>query len=245
MFEQSLLGNSNTKARLTFFCSAALQAIVVGIGVLTSILFSSPLASRQLISRAISVWSPPSAPDKTVVKASRAATRPRFDGTRLMQPAVLPRHIAVIEDAPGPIAAPDVTTTAGIYGGFGIGPMPEIVPKPTSTTLTPPAARRPEPPPAQPPVPVGGHVQQSKLVYSPVPQYPPLAKQHRISGVVRLQAIISRDGSIDHLKVIGGHPLLISAALEAVARWRYNPTLLNGEPVEVVTEIEVHFALTP
>jgi periplasmic protein TonB len=76
-----------------------------------------------------------------------------------------------------------------------------------------------------------------------VPGYPPLARAARIQGIVHLQAVISADGTIQHLTLIAGHPLLIEAAMEAVARWRYRPTLLNGEPVEVVTDIVVNFTL--
>ena len=77
----------------------------------------------------------------------------------------------------------------------------------------------------------------------PRPIYPPLAKQARIQGVVRLNAIIGKDGTIQNLTVASGHPLLVPAALEAVKQWVYKPTLLNGEPVEVVTSDrrEFHF----
>ena len=76
------------------------------------------------------------------------------------------------------------------------------------------------------------------------PVYPPLAKQARIQGVVLLEAVISKDGAIDNLRVISGHPLLTQAAIDAVKQWRYKPTLLNGEPVEVVTTITVNFAFS-
>jgi protein TonB len=71
-----------------------------------------------------------------------------------------------------------------------------------------------------------------------------LAKQARIQGVVLLEAVISKDGAIDNLRVISGHPLLTQAAIDAVKQWRYKPTLLNGEPVEVVTTITVNFAFS-
>jgi protein TonB len=74
--------------------------------------------------------------------------------------------------------------------------------------------------------------------------YPPLAKQARIQGVVKLNAVISKEGNIEQLTVVSGHPLLIPSALEAVKKWRYKPTLLNGEPVEVITQIDVNFTLT-
>ena len=91
---------------------------------------------------------------------------------------------------------------------------------------------------------VGGNVQQSKLTQQPRPAYPPLAKQARISGVVKLAVVIARDGSMQDIKVISGHPLLVPAALDAVRNWVYQPTLLNGQPVEVATQIDVNFTLS-
>jgi protein TonB len=73
--------------------------------------------------------------------------------------------------------------------------------------------------------------------------YPPLARQARIAGAVHLAALISADGRIRNLQVISGHPMLTQAALQAVSEWTYKPTLLNGEPVEVLTEITVNFTL--
>jgi len=88
---------------------------------------------------------------------------------------------------------------------------------------------------------VDEQVEAEKLISSAPPEYPPLAKMARIQGTVRLAATISKDGTIQNLKVIAGHPLLVKAALESVQRWRYEPTLLNGQPVEVVTTIAVPF----
>jgi protein TonB len=86
-------------------------------------------------------------------------------------------------------------------------------------------------------------VQAAKLVYGPKPVYPPLAKAARVQGTVRIQAIISADGSIHSLQVMSGPPLLINAARDAVSQWRYQATLLNGKAVEVATEIDVIFTL--
>ena len=91
---------------------------------------------------------------------------------------------------------------------------------------------------------IGGNVQQAKLVAQPKPVYPPLAKQARISGVVHLSALIGKEGNIVNLAVISGHPLLIPSALEAVQQWVYQKTLLNGEPVEVMTQIDVNYTLS-
>jgi TonB family protein len=90
---------------------------------------------------------------------------------------------------------------------------------------------------------VGGNAQSVKLVQQPRPVYPPLAKQARISGVVKFSVIIAKDGTVADIKVISGHPLLIPAALDSVRNWVYQPTLLNGTPVEVQTQIDVNFTL--
>jgi protein TonB len=83
----------------------------------------------------------------------------------------------------------------------------------------------------------------AKLVKQVIPAYPPLARSARISGVVHLLGIIGKDGTIRNLQLIDGHPLLARAALDAVSRWIYKPTLLSGEPVEVICPIDVTFTL--
>jgi periplasmic protein TonB len=87
-------------------------------------------------------------------------------------------------------------------------------------------------------------VQAAKLITQVNPLYPVLARQARVAGTVRLMAIIGRDGAIRNLQVMSGHPLLMPAAVEAVKLWRYQPTLLNGGPVEVITQIDVNFTLS-
>ena len=95
------------------------------------------------------------------------------------------------------------------------------------------------------PLKVSEGVEQAQLISRIEPRYPPLALQIKKEGTVILHAIISRDGSITALDVLSGHPLLVKAALDAVRQWRYRPTLLNGEPVEVETTITVIFRLQP
>jgi protein TonB len=86
-------------------------------------------------------------------------------------------------------------------------------------------------------------VLEAQLIARIEPQYPFLALQTKTQGTVRLHAIINREGRITSLDVLSGHPFLVRAALEAVREWRYRPTLLNGEPVEVETSITVIFRL--
>jgi protein TonB len=85
----------------------------------------------------------------------------------------------------------------------------------------------------------------AKLLRKVIPVYPPLARSARIAGVVHLIGTIARDGTIQHLQLVSGHPLLARAAMEAVQQWVYKPTLLNGNPVEVIAPIEVNFTLAP
>ena len=103
----------------------------------------------------------------------------------------------------------------------------------------------PPPPPPRPPsrIRIGADVQQQKLINQPPPVYPALARQAGIQGTVQLQAIIAKDGTVANLTVVSGHPMLVPAALDAVRQWRYQTTLLNGNPVEVETTVNVNFAL--
>ena len=94
------------------------------------------------------------------------------------------------------------------------------------------------------PLRLGGNVMEAKILRRVMPVYPQLAKNARVSGKVHLMSIIAKDGTIQKLEVIDGHPLLIGAAMAAVKQWIYRPTLLNGEPVDVIAPIEVNFTLT-
>ena len=129
----------------------------------------------------------------------------------------------------------------GVPGGAGGGVLGGII-----GGL--PAAPPPPPPPPKPkdtaPIRVGGNVQAANLIKQPQPVYPPLAKAARVQGTVKFEAKISTDGTIRDLKLISGPPLLVQAAMHAVKQWVYKPTLLNGEPVEVLTTIDVNFTLS-
>jgi TonB family protein len=102
----------------------------------------------------------------------------------------------------------------------------------------------PAEPVAPPRIRVGGNVQAVKLIEQPYPMYPKEAKEARIQGTVSLAAIIGKDGHVQNLTVITGHPLLVPAALQAVNQWVYEPTYLNGEPTAVETQIDVNFTLS-
>jgi protein TonB len=127
----------------------------------------------------------------------------------------------------------------GSVGGLGglMGGLPAAAPPPK------PVAPPPPPKPLGPQK-VGGNVQASKIITQVKPVYPPLAKMARQQGTVKLEAMISKEGNIENLTVISGPPLLIPAAIEAVKQWKYKPTILNEEAVEVQTTIDVNFSLS-
>jgi TonB family protein len=100
------------------------------------------------------------------------------------------------------------------------------------------------PPSGEPRIRVGGNVQARKLVEQQAPEYPPLARRARIQGTVRFKVLINKEGRVAEIQLVSGHPLLVPAAVAAVKRWTYQPTLLNGRPVEVVTQVDVPFRLT-
>lgn len=101
----------------------------------------------------------------------------------------------------------------------------------------------PPPPRPKPPLPVSQGVTEGLRIREIAPVYPKLAQVAGIQGEVQLSAVIGRDGQIERLQVLSGHPMLVRAALEAVRQWRYRPYYLNGEPVEVATQITVKFVL--
>jgi protein TonB len=179
---------------------------------------------------------PPPAPAQIVHVKPQAHL---MDAGKLMAPKVIPKEVKIIKED----AEPDMSSvgmTGGVPGGVAGGSMGGVL----GGVIGGMGGAPPPPKPHQTgPIKVGGNVQAARILNRVQPQYPPLARQTRISGTVRLHAIISKDGSIQQLEVISGHPLLQQAALDAVRQWRYQPTLLNGEPVEVDTTIDVIFSL--
>jgi TonB family protein len=123
---------------------------------------------------------------------------------------------------------------------------PAATPRAQRQAVTPRAgirAAEPLPTPAAARIYVPGEVQQAKLISAPRRPYPPLAAQANVQGTVRLQAVIGKDGSVADLEAVSGHPLLLQTALDSVRQWRYQPTLRDGEPVEVATTIDLSFRL--
>jgi protein TonB len=169
----------------------------------------------------------------------------QFDAGKLMAPKSIPKDIANIkeEELPPPSSSGVVGgVVGGIPGGAAGGVLGGVLGGIPTAAPPPPPVKEKAATPSR--IRVGGNVQQANLIRKVTPLYPPLAKQARIQGVVRFTAIIGKDGTIQNLQLVSGHPLLVEAAKQAVSQWQYKPTLLNGDPVEVVTTIEVNFTLS-
>jgi protein TonB len=162
------------------------------------------------------------------------------DPNILTAPESIPSKILYVEDAPRPAEG-----LLPAIGNDNIGSVArDVLSRHSDTELPPSPPPLPPPPPAKAdPIRVSAGAQQAELVHQVNPTYPPLARQAHVQGVVVLEATISREGTIEGLRVVAGHPLLTPAAVDAVKQWKYLPTLLNGEPVEVITTVTVTFSL--
>ncbi len=248
MFEQSLLDTGKTKTPWTVAVSFAIQALLLGVMVIIPLLNYYELPATELMTFLVAPPPPPPPPPPPAAAVIQKVIPREFDTGKLVQPTEIPDEIAIIkeEDMPPPAA-----TIAGVVGGVPGGTIggalggviggiisnqPLVAPPP------PPPVKKKKATPKR--IRVGGSVQKARLAKRVAPRYPPLARQARIHGTVKLTAIIARDGSVEKLEVGSGHPLLVPSAIEAVRQWRYKPTLLNGVAVEVVTQIDVIFKLT-
>jgi protein TonB len=181
---------------------------------------------------------PPPAQAAADVPAVTPARHPSElnDGT-LMMPRRIPRIIALVNEQPNDTGVSTPTSDGVPYGVPGVTGNKAI----TELLRSAPAAA---PKPAvQQKVPVSSGVAQGMLIRQVKPQYPPLARQARIQGTVVLQAVMGKDGTVQELRVVSGHPMLTAAAIDAVRQWLYRPYSLNGEAVAVDTQINVNFTL--
>lgn len=251
MFEQTFVGTGKTKKGWTVILSFSIQIILVGVLVLIPLIYTDTLPKATLTSFLVAPPPPPPPPPPPQaappVKVVKVVPR-QFDAGRLMAPKQIPKDIAMIkeEELPPPSASVGVVggVPGGVPGGTAGGVLGSVI---SAGNVAPP----PPPPPKEAPkvappqrIRVGGNVQAANLIRKITPVYPPLARQARVQGTVRFTAIIGKDGTIQNLKMETGHPLLVAAATEAVKQWLYRPTLLNGEAVEVVTQIDVNFTLS-
>jgi periplasmic protein TonB len=236
MFEHSLMESGKTNpARSKYW--PFLSLLVNGAGMIALIawpLLHPEALPPQIIATLLVAPSPPPLPPRTAPVA-KVQTKSEILNAELQAPSRIPKQInTVMESATPPslqatgMEDPGGGTTGGIGNVLdGIGTGPPIIVKQA---------------PAKP-LPISSGVMAGNLLSRTLPQYPAIPRTAHIQGVVVLQATISKTGSIENLRVISGPPMLRQAAIDAVQTWRYKPYLLNGNPVEVETTINVVFNL--
>jgi protein TonB len=252
MFEQTFVeGTGKTNKSWTVLVSFAGQIVLIVVAVILPLIYTDVLPATTLQSFLVAPPPPPPPPPPPAaappVKVVKVIPR-QFDAGKLMAPKSVPKEIAVIREDELP---PPSSGVAGVVGGVGSGVAGGTVGGVLGGIIggIPSAAPPPPPPPpvakAVTPtrIKVGGNVQSAMIIRKTPPIYPQLAKSARVSGVVHLAAVIAKDGTIQELHSLGGPALLIQAAMDAVKTWIYKPTMLNGEPVQVETTIDVNFTL--
>lgn len=243
MFEDSLIesgGRLKTKRGLTTTISVLIQVGIIIVFVLIPLIFTEALPKTQLMTFLVAPPPPPPPPPPAAapVKIVKQIQTDIVNG-ELRTPTKIPQKVQMIkeDEAPPPsMAASGVV--GGVPGGVPGGQMGGIIGGIVSSTpMAVPKVATPQR------VRVSSGVSTGLLLRRVNPSYPPLARQARIQGTVILQAEISKTGDIQNLRLVSGHPMLAPAAIEAVKQWKYKPYLLNGEPVEVETTVQVNFTL--
>jgi protein TonB len=242
MFEDSLIesgGKLKTKRGRTSLFAFMIEFMIIGVMVLIPLIFTEALPKGQMMFLLVAPPPPPPPPPPAAAMVQHVKViQTDIVNGELRTPTKIPQKIKMIQEDEAPPAMASAGVVGGVPGGIPGGSMGGVIGSVLSSTPTvAPHIATPQR------VRVSSGVSSGLLIRRVNPTYPPLARQARIQGVVILQAQISKDGSIENLQLISGHPMLAPAAIEAVKQWKYKPYLLNGEPVEVDTQVQVNFTL--
>jgi protein TonB len=242
MFTGSLLQTSadqRLRRSWTTLSSFGLQAFAMGVLLLLPLVRPDRIPLLHRLATPVSLGQPmPDAPPMRARSGSGSATPSPSNvlNNHVLEPTRIPIGVTQItEEAP---PQPFGALGTGAQAGAGSG-VPNGIPSLDGTGTRPVLAT---PPPPSHPIRVS-HMDPGSLIYQVQPVYPPLARAARVEGPVVLAALISKDGTIENLRVVAGRPMLVGSAVEAVSKWRYRPYILNSEPVEVETQITVNFLL--
>jgi protein TonB len=214
------------------------QFLLVGVLILIPLIYTDALPKANLMTFLVAPPPPPPPPPPPAAAPKVVKIQSEVINGQLRTPTKIPDKIQMIKEEEAP---PDLGggvpggVPGGIPGGSTGGVMGGIL---SAGNVAIPKVAAPQR------IRVSSGVSTGLLIKKVQPNYPPLAKQARIQGHVLLQAEISKDGTIQNLQLISGHPMLAPAAIEAVKQWRYKPYLLNGEPVAVETQVDVIFSLS-
>jgi protein TonB len=240
MFEDSLFDSgAGSRSRKTWpkLASVAIEGLAIGVLVTLPLIYTQALPEQLWLGV---LEAPPPPLGRAPVQEARPrprATHGQVDDQVFREPSTIPRVTSMEREEPASAEGPprmDGLVEGGVPGGVPNSVITEIA------RSAPPVMVKPSAPGK---LRVSSGVAAGMLVHQVKPQYPPLAVQARIQGTVVLQAVIGKDGTVRDLHLVSGHPMLAPAAIEAVKQWRYRPYLLNDEPVEVDTQVNVNFTL--
>ena len=238
MFSQSfveLSGLDRRRRRWTQMGSFCVQSIIIAVLVVLPLWFIDILPAQQLATFLIAPPPPPPPPPPAAPTLKATKVVSEMVNGQLLTPNKIPQKIKDIaeEQAPAPVTGVIGGVEGGVPGGSAggvIGSLLSSTPHATSLPVAVPKRIR-----------VSTGVSEGLLFHRVEPDYPLIAKRARIEGSVELRAIISKEGTIQGLQRVNGHPILVAAAMDAVKQWRYRPYMLNGEPLEVETNVVVNF----
>jgi protein TonB len=256
VFAEAMLEDNFTHQRrspLDWVASIGVHFAILAVLFVLPLYFTADLDSQRL--NLMFLAPPPMAaaapPPPMLSSAVPRPARPEpvriFNPTQLTAPSFIPR--AVASPAAGPGMLPDdalMDVAGGVPGGIPGGQIGGVM----GGVLGGVAMGVPAPPASaivtgpKVPVRVGGIVKQPRLLFGPEPDYPILAKQERLSGLVIIEAIIDEHGDVKGMQVVSGHPLLVPAALTAVSKRKYEPTILDGEPMPIDLRVEIRFSFS-
>lgn len=240
-------GKKKTKKGWTVFFSFVAQVVFLGLLLLIPLLVT-PALPKTLLSTLLVAPLPPAAPPPpppaaTPIKVVKPTAR-LIEAGKLMAPKSIPKQVNIIKEEAAP---PDVGMAAGATGVVG-GVAGGVTGGITGGILGGSASAAPPPPPPPPKVvptriQQGGDVQMASIINRVQPVYPATARMMHLTGTVRLHTVIDKDGRVIEVTPISGPAILMPAAKDAVAQWRFRPTTLNGTPVQVECVFDVVFSM--
>jgi len=251
VFAEAMLENTSAHHRrsaLDWVMAIGVHAAVLAALLILPLYFTTGL-NFQKVNLTYLAPPPPFAAPPPAPMASSAAARPTrvipvpvYTPGKLTAPTFIPKAIAATSGSDAtPLDDALMGVPGGVSGGVPGGQVGGVMGG-ALNGVAPPAPPVAEGPKV--PVRVGGNVKPPRLLFGPEPEYPALAKQSRLTGVVIIEAVIDEHGKVTGMRLVSGHPLLVQAALSAVSKRRYEPTVLDGEPTPIDLRVEISFSFS-
>jgi periplasmic protein TonB len=243
MFENMLIDERiRTKRGKTTILSFALQMLLVSVLVLLPLMFTEALPTRMLETTLVAPPPPPPPPPAAAPSAASRQVQQTQVKSELEVPVKIPQKVAMVrESMPNSEAGAAPPSTSGVVGGVAGGVEGGTIGGVMGGVLNSVGNAVPKLAPNR--IKVSSGVTQGLITKQVKPEYPPVARRSRIEGTVVLAAVVGKDGKVKDVRVMSGPPMLAQAAERAVRQWQYKPYLLNGQPVEIDTTINVNFKL--